>query len=227
MTVRRDPRRPGRPWIIDFTYKDTRTGEKKRYFKNALLKTADGARKEERRLLATIAEKGYLPDQGPEGEHTPPKPEMTFCEAVEIYKTTLAQKLKSSTHIGYMKNVDAYLADRRCGCCRRPPRPCRYRAGRLCWPPGRRGTRSPMAGCEPRFGHNYGSTNHYPWPGRGAEVRGRAGHSDRARAEGAARRGEQEAAQSDRSGGPFPQGNTLDGRRSARGSSSPATCTSR
>ncbi|WP_235879967.1 tyrosine-type recombinase/integrase [Polyangium aurulentum] len=112
MTVRRDPRRPGRPWIIDFTYKDTRTGEKKRYFRNALLQTADGARKEERRLLATIAEKGHLPDQAPEGEHTPPKPEMTFCEAVELYKTTLAQKLKPSTHIGYMKNVDAYLLPR-------------------------------------------------------------------------------------------------------------------
>ncbi|WP_437723702.1 tyrosine-type recombinase/integrase [Sorangium sp. So ce861] len=112
MTVRRDHRRPEGPWIIDFSYKDARTGEKKRYFRNAILQTADGARKEERRLLATIAEKGYLPDQVNEAEPKPPKPEMTFGEAVELYKATLAPKLKPSTHNGYMKNVVAYLLPR-------------------------------------------------------------------------------------------------------------------
>lgn len=112
MTVRRDPRRPGRPWIIDFSYKDARTGAKKRYFKNATLQTADGARKEERRLLATVAEKGFLPDQADGAELKPPKPEITFGEAVKLYKSTLAPKLKPSTHNGYMKNVGAYLLPR-------------------------------------------------------------------------------------------------------------------
>ena len=37
---------------------------------------------------------------------------MTFGEAVDLYKATLAPKLKPSTHIGYMKNVDAYLLSR-------------------------------------------------------------------------------------------------------------------
>jgi hypothetical protein len=62
MAAYRDKRRPGRPWVIDISYIDRRTGRRTRYFRNAKLQTADGSRSEERMLLVTLTEKGFIPE---------------------------------------------------------------------------------------------------------------------------------------------------------------------
>lgn len=115
MSVKRDKRRPERPWIIDIPYKDARTGKRRRYYKNARLQTGDGARREERLLLTMLAEKGYIPDQ-PEvasetEQHEGPQ-ELTFSQAITLYEETLKPQLKHSTQVGYDKNINAYLKNR-------------------------------------------------------------------------------------------------------------------
>jgi len=115
MSVKRDERRPSRPWIIDIPYKDARTGKRRRYFKNARLQTADGARREDRLLLTILAEKGYIPDLpevDPESAPQEGPKELTFSEAIKLYEETLKPQLKRSTQLGYEKSIDAYLKDR-------------------------------------------------------------------------------------------------------------------
>lgn len=111
MAAYRDKRRVSRPWVIDITYVDRRSGKKKRYFRNAKLQTADGARAEERMLLVTLAEKGFIP--GPEDvDESEPAKELTLKEARELYEETVRPTLKPSTAIGYKKNLDAHLIPR-------------------------------------------------------------------------------------------------------------------
>ena len=110
MAAYRDKRRPQRPWVLDITYVDKRTGKKCRYFRNAKCQTADGARAEERSLLVLYAEKGFIPTRA-ELAPEPPK-ELTFKEAHELFLETKAPTLKPSTRHGYKKNLDAYLLPR-------------------------------------------------------------------------------------------------------------------
>jgi hypothetical protein len=62
MAACRDKRRSTRPWVLDISYVDRRSGERRRYFRNAKLQTAEGARSEERMLLVTLTEKGFIPE---------------------------------------------------------------------------------------------------------------------------------------------------------------------
>jgi integrase len=112
MATYRDNRRAARPWVIDISFVDRRTGKKVRYFRNAKLQTADGARAEERKLLVTYTEKGFIP--GPEDVVAEQKPvkELTLKEAHELYKKTLEPTLKPSTSIGYGKTIEAHLLPR-------------------------------------------------------------------------------------------------------------------
>lgn len=111
MTVHRDKRRKGRPWVVDITYVDRRNGKKRRYYRNAKLQTADGARSEDRMLLAKYAELGFIPE--PEAEHaSTPNEELTFAAAVKLFETTGKLKLKPSTQYSYRKTVDKYLLER-------------------------------------------------------------------------------------------------------------------
>ena len=113
MAVYRDKRRSTRPWIVDISYIDRRSGERQRYFRNAKLQTADGARAEERMLLVVLAEKGFIPDPRDltESEESNEK-ELTLTEAYELYGKTAKLTLKPSTVIGYEKNLKAYLLPR-------------------------------------------------------------------------------------------------------------------
>lgn len=112
MAVYRDTRRASRPWVIDITYVDRRTGKKVRYFRNAKLQTADGARSEERTLLGAYAVKGYIPGPGDVIEEPKRAPAITFKQAYELYQKTLEPTLKPSTSICYRKTLDAHLLPR-------------------------------------------------------------------------------------------------------------------
>jgi integrase len=112
MAVYRDKRRSTRPWVIDISYVDRRTGHRKRYFRNAKLQTAEGARSEERRLIVTFTEKGFVPEPEDVAEGTVQKEELTLKQAYELYEKTVMPTLKPSTAIGYEKNLQAYLLPR-------------------------------------------------------------------------------------------------------------------
>ncbi|MCA9585813.1 MAG: site-specific integrase [Myxococcales bacterium] len=114
MPVHRDTRRKNRPWVIDISYVDRRTGKKVRYFRNAKLQTADGARAEERQLLVVLTEKGFIPtakDFVPE-EKAEKKKEMTLAEAWVLYEQGAGQQLKPSSLYGYKKVIEAHLLPR-------------------------------------------------------------------------------------------------------------------
>ena len=112
MAVYRDKRRPTRPWVIDISYIDRRTGKRTRYFRNAKLQTAEGARTEERMLLVKLAEKGFIPQPEDLAESVEENKELTLKEAHELYEKTVMPTLKPSTAIGYSKNLRAYLLPR-------------------------------------------------------------------------------------------------------------------
>ncbi len=61
MAACRDKRRASRFWVIDISYIDRRSEKKKRFFRNAKLQTAEGARSEERMLLVTLTGKEFIP----------------------------------------------------------------------------------------------------------------------------------------------------------------------
>ena len=111
MAAYRDKRRASRPWVIDISYIDRRNGKKKRFFRNATLQTADGARSEERMLLVTLTGKGFIPRPEDVVERAQEK-ELTLKEARELYEETAKTMLKPSTVIGYKKNLDSYLIPR-------------------------------------------------------------------------------------------------------------------
>ncbi len=115
MAAYRDKRRPARPWVIDISYIDRRTGKRTRYFRNAKLQTADGARSEERMLLVTLTEKGFIPEPADvveKGDERAEEKELTLNEAHELYEKTMKPTLKPSTVIGYEKNWKAHLLPR-------------------------------------------------------------------------------------------------------------------
>jgi integrase len=116
MTARRDERRPGRPWVIDISYVDSRTGQRRRYYRNAKKQYQEGARQEDRRLGGQLDELGYIPDDGdaPASIEAEAKPELTFADAVrEVYEEGgLRARLKPSSQRGYDKNLRTHLLDR-------------------------------------------------------------------------------------------------------------------
>jgi integrase len=115
MAVYRDKRRPARPWVIDISYIDRRIGKRTRFFRNAKLQTSDGARSEERMLLVTLTEKGFIPeptDAGRSGDERQEETELTLKAAHELYEKTMKPTLKPSTVIGYEKNLKAHLLPR-------------------------------------------------------------------------------------------------------------------
>jgi integrase len=112
MAAYRDKRRSMRPWVLDISYVDRRTGRRTRYFRNAKLQTAEGARSEERMLLVTLTEKGFIPEPEDMAERAEEKKELTLKEAHELYEKTAKPTLKPSTVIGYKKNLQAYLLPR-------------------------------------------------------------------------------------------------------------------
>ncbi|MGH7297355.1 MAG: tyrosine-type recombinase/integrase [Polyangiaceae bacterium] len=113
MAAYRDKRRPARPWVLDISYIDRRTGKRKRYFRNAKLQTAEGARSEERMLLVTLTEKGFIPEPSDlVGSGEQEEKELTLNEAHELYVKTMKPTLKPSTVIGYEKNLKAHLLPR-------------------------------------------------------------------------------------------------------------------
>jgi integrase len=112
MAVYRDKRRSTRPWVIDISYVDRRAGHRRRYFRNAKLQTADGARAEERMLLVTLTEKGFIPDPEDVHEDAAEKSELTLKEAHQLYERTMKPTLKPSTVMGYESNWKAYLLPR-------------------------------------------------------------------------------------------------------------------
>lgn len=112
MAVYRDKRRPTRPWVLDISYIDRRTGRRRRYFRNAKLQTAEGARSEERMLLVTVTEKGFIPEPEDVPEGGVEKKELTLKEAYELYEKTMKPTLKPSTVMGYESNWKTYLLPR-------------------------------------------------------------------------------------------------------------------
>jgi integrase len=115
MAVYRDKRRSTRPWVIDISYIDRRTGKRARYFRNASLQTSAGARSEERSRLVTLAEKGFLvgtKDIGEKTQRADENVELTFKEAHELYERTMKPMLKPSTVAGYGASLKAYLLPR-------------------------------------------------------------------------------------------------------------------
>jgi integrase len=117
MAAYRDKRRSTRPWVIDISYIDRRTGKRTRYFRNASLQTAAGARSEERSLLVMLAEKGFFPgtkgvDENIPDAETEEKRELTLKEAHELYEKTMKPMLKPSTAASYGVSLKAYLLPR-------------------------------------------------------------------------------------------------------------------
>lgn len=106
MAVYRDKRRAKRPWVIDISGTDRRTGKPVRYFRNAKCQTADAARAEERALLRYLAEHGHFPEKSGSVKE---KSELSFREAYALYERTAKATLKHSTWVGYQKNIVAYL----------------------------------------------------------------------------------------------------------------------
>jgi integrase len=115
MAAYRDKRRTTRPWVIDISYVDRRIGKRRRFFRNAKLQTAEGARSEERMLLVTLTEKGFIPepaDVAGSGDERQEEMELTLKEAHELYEKTMKPTLKPSTVIGYEKNLKAHILPR-------------------------------------------------------------------------------------------------------------------
>lgn len=115
MAAYRDKRRTTRPWVIDISYVDRRIGKRRRYFRNAKLQTAEGARSEERMLLVTLTEKGFIPEPADTvegGEEKEEEKELTLREAHELYEKTMKPTLKPSTVIGYEKNLKSHILPR-------------------------------------------------------------------------------------------------------------------
>jgi hypothetical protein len=115
MAVYRDKRRAARPWVIDISYIDRRTGKRARYFRNASLQTSAGARSEERSRLVMLADTGFLAgtkDPGESAQRVDENLELTFKEAHELYERTMKPMLKPSTVAGYAASLKAYLLPR-------------------------------------------------------------------------------------------------------------------
>jgi integrase len=71
MAVYRDKRRSTRPWVIDISYIDRRTGERARYFRNASLQTSAGARPPLQRILEEAKERRSSLYVAPSGRRAP------------------------------------------------------------------------------------------------------------------------------------------------------------
>ncbi|MGH7437965.1 MAG: tyrosine-type recombinase/integrase [Polyangiaceae bacterium] len=71
-----------------------------------------GARSEERMLLVTLTEKGYLPEPENAPEDAARDKGMTLKEAYQLYERTLKPTLKPSTAKGYEMNWNAYISPR-------------------------------------------------------------------------------------------------------------------
>lgn len=111
MAAYRDKRRAQRPWVLDISYTDRRTGKRKRFFRNATLQTADGARSEERALLVVLAERGFIPEPKDVAVDDA-KRDLSFKDALALYDETVKPALKPSTAIGYGKSLIAYIEPR-------------------------------------------------------------------------------------------------------------------
>lgn len=121
MTVRKKERSGKLRWVIEIPYNDRRTRKRVRFRRDAQVQTSQAAHAEERRLIAQLAELGYIPtghDQPDEAD--PPDvatcsttKHCTFQDAVVTFRATKAiTKLKRTTRRSYDVSIDVELLPR-------------------------------------------------------------------------------------------------------------------
>ncbi len=120
MAVRKKLRRGTHRLVIEIPYRDSRTGKRVRFRKDAQVQMAAAAQAEDRRLLAQLGQLGYLPTAAelaaaaaPPAEPETPVERYTFGEAVELFRATRAiTRLKRTTLRSYEATFVAYLLPR-------------------------------------------------------------------------------------------------------------------